>query len=224
MEVWPPGGEAVVLLVVGGAPVSRVVSAPAEAAAEPKVAVTEAGAGAQTHRPDTEAGTEAECPRGWGGDPGGGHCCGCGRGPVLAVVLRLTILQVVAPVPGEAVSTDAVPPEAGGGSGADRTELEAEPETEMSWFLKGGGENLWHVSCLAGEKLKLGDLSLDLKCLVPELLGVNELLLVQEVPGGGRGQAEAEAKDDQILHCVSVSAAELMTTHHLSRIIYPALT
>ena len=137
-------------------------------------------------------------------------------------MLRLTILEVVAPIPGEAVSTKAVPSEASRGTGADRTELETEPEADMSSFY--GGENLRHVSCLAGEEPELGDLSLDLKCLVPELLGVYELLLVQDVPGGGRGQAEAEAKDDQVLHCVSVSAAELMTTYHLSRIIYPALT
>ena len=70
MEVWPPGGQAVVLLVVGGAPVSRVVSAPAEAATEPKVAVTEAGAGSEAHRPETEASSEADCPRGEAGTQG----------------------------------------------------------------------------------------------------------------------------------------------------------
>jgi len=75
MEVRPQVGLAVVLLVVGGAPIVRVVSSPAQAAAEPKVAMTEAGAGSNTHRPDIEATTEANCPRGGDSDPGPGHRC-----------------------------------------------------------------------------------------------------------------------------------------------------
>ena len=124
-------------------------------------------------------------------------------------MLRLTVLEIVASVTCEAVST-----EAGRGSGTDRSELEAESKAEMPSLVKRGGDNFSHVSCLAGEKLELGHLSLDLECLVPERLGVNELLLVQDVSGGGHGEAEAAAKDDQVLHCVSVSCAELMTAVH----------
>ena len=80
MEVRPQVGLAVVLLVVGGAPIVGVVSSPAQASAEPKVAMTEAGAGANTHRPDIEATTEANCPRGGDGDPRTGYRCRCRGG------------------------------------------------------------------------------------------------------------------------------------------------
>ena len=67
----------------------------------------------------------------------------------------------------------------------------------------GCRHDLSHISGLAGEKLELGDLPLDLECLVPELLGVKELLLVQDMPGG-HVQAKAEAEEDQVLHSLSV--------------------
>ena len=76
MEVRPKVGLAVILLVVGGAPIVKVISSPAQTSAEPKVAMTEAGAGSNTHGPDIEATTEANCPRGGDGDPGPGHRCG----------------------------------------------------------------------------------------------------------------------------------------------------
>ena len=41
--------------------------------------MTEAGAGSEAHRPDTEASSEADCPRGGGGDPGGGDRGGAGE-------------------------------------------------------------------------------------------------------------------------------------------------
>jgi len=96
----------------------------------------------------------------------------------LGVVLRLTILEVVASITSEAVYAESVPSEASGGSCAHRTQLEAKSEADMSSFLEWGGHNLSYISCLAGEKLELSDLSLDLESLVPELLGVKELLLV----------------------------------------------
>merc|ERR1719251_557340 len=68
--------------------------------------MTEAGAGSNTHRPDIEATTEANCPRGGDSDPGPSHRCRCrsrGGCPVLGVVLRLTILEVVASITSEAV-------------------------------------------------------------------------------------------------------------------------
>ena len=71
---------------------------------------------------------------------------------------RLTILEIIAPVTGE-----------------------AKPEVDMR---DGGGHNINYVVCLTGEKIELGDFPLYLECLVPELLGVKELLLVQDVPGG----------------------------------------
>ena len=131
---------------------------------------------------------------------------------MLAAVLKLTILEVVTSVSGEAINAESVPSEASRGSSAHRSELKAKAKADMSSFLDGGGHYLSDISCLAGEKLELGDLSLDLKGLVSELLGVDELLLVQDVPCGGHGQAEAETKEDQGLHCVSVSSAELLTT------------
>ena len=83
-------------------------------------------------------------------------------GPVLAVVLRLTILEVVFSVSGEPVSAESVPSEASRGSSAYRSKLEAKAEAEMSFLLDRGSHNLNYISCLAGEKLKLSDLCLDL--------------------------------------------------------------
>ena len=122
----------------------------------------------------------------------------------MAVVLRLTILEVVTSVSSEPVSAEAVPSEPGRGSGTYRSKLEAKTESEMSSFLDRGGHNLNYISFLASEKLKLGHLCLDFKGVVPELLGVDELILVQDVSGGGCGQRNSEAEDDQVPHFSSV--------------------
>ena len=118
MEVWPPVGGGVVLLVVGGAPVYRVVSAPAQTSAQSEVAVTEASAGAHTHGAEADAGSEAECPRGWG--------------PVLAVVLGLAELEVVVPVAGQGVGSDPMPAQPSRGPGPYGPELDTQAEAEVA--------------------------------------------------------------------------------------------
>ena len=102
----------------------------------------------------------------------------------LAAVAGVVVLPGVARVPG--ARPQPVPAQPRAGPRPHRAEVEAEAQGEVAALAEGGG---LHVGvALAGLQVESRHLPLHLQRLVSEGLGVEELLLVEDVAGGGGGE------------------------------------
>ena len=177
-------------------PVLLPVVAPAEAGPRVQAVVSEAGAGPRPHRPDV--GPQAQAHRAGRGEAGGEvEGAGGGRGVGLRAAapgvvggeVRLAAVAGVVVCAGVAQPRprpQPVPAQPRAGPRPHRAEVEAEAQGEVAALAEGGG---LHVGvALAGLQVEPRHLPLHLQGLVSESLGVEELLLVEDVAGGGGGE------------------------------------
>ena len=218
MEVRSAVGVGVVLLIMLRTAVVGVLPPPAQACGQPDVALTYPGTSPQAHRSHVEASPspEAEVGETAGVEASAGSHGANIQGPiepqssglevrqlrqvpvrgaavVLGVVLRAAVGEIVLPVTGIGVESHSVLPNSAGYPEADRSHLKSEAKSEMSSFVERSWLNI--VAVLLG-----GEGSLHSQGLLPELLGVLQLLLVQGEPGPGRDCRQESAAKDVALH------------------------